>query len=303
MIGELGSGRVPAAGGQSEVGALRSVLLKRPGEAFVSPDAIERQWEGLNYAAPPDLDRAIDEYSRFVDMLEAAGVSCRFLPPDEATGLDSIYTRDASVSSARGMVLASMGKPARAGEPVAQRAALESLGVPIVGEIEGGGRLEGGDVVWLDARTVAVGCGYRTNKEGIRQLREILADTIDDLVFVPLPHWRGPDDVFHLMSMLSPIDTDLALVYSPLLPALFRTALLEREIELVEVPDEEFESMGCNVLTVAPRSCIALAGNPITKRRLEAAGATVRVYAGSEISVKGAGGPTCLTRPLARDMP
>jgi N-dimethylarginine dimethylaminohydrolase len=284
----------------TEVGALRSVLLKRPTEAFVSSEAIEREWARLNYAAAPDLQRASDQYGRFVRFLEHAGVECHYLPRQDGTGLDSIYTRDASVACATGVILASMGKPARAHEPAAQREALERLGVPIVGAISGDGRLEGGDVVWLDSRTVAVGCGYRTNKSGIEQLRELLADSIDDLVFVPLPHWRGPDDVFHLMSMLSPIDADLALVYSPLLPALFREALLEREIELVEVPDEEFETMGCNVLAVAPRRCIALAGNPITKGRLEAAGATVEVYEGSEISVKGAGGPTCLTRPLVR---
>jgi len=148
-----------------------------------------------------------------------------------------------------------------------------------------------------------VGQGYRTNAEGIRQFRDLLADSIGDLLVVPLPHWRGPGDVFHLMSVLSPIDTDLALVYSPLLPVPFRQALIERGIDLVEVPDEEFESMGCNVLAVAPRCCIALAGNPLTRARLEAAGATVDVYEGAEISVKGAGGPTCLTRPLLRDAP
>jgi len=286
---------------QSEVGALRKVLLKRPAEAYGSHEAIDAQWEGLNYAAAPDLERASDQYARFVDILEAAGVECHFLPQDDGTGLDSIYTRDASVSCERGVILANMGKPAREREPNAQRAALEALDVPIVGAIEAEGRLEGGDVVWLGPRTIAVGCGYRTNKAGIDQLRALLSDSIDELLFVPLPHWRGPSDVFHLMSILSPIDTDLALVYSPLLPVLFRQGLLEHGIELVEVPDEEFESMGCNVLAVAPRTCVALAGNPVTRDRLEAAGATVHVYEGSEISVKGAGGPTCLTRPLVRE--
>jgi N-dimethylarginine dimethylaminohydrolase len=167
--------------------------------------------------------------------------------------------------------------------------------------IHGEGRLEGGDVVWIGLKTLAVGLGYRSNAEGIRQLSEILGDTIDELLTVPLPHWRGPDDVFHLMSILSPLDHDLALVYSPLLPAVFRAELLASGFELVDVPDGEFETMACNVLAVAPRQCVALAGNPETRRRLEAAGVVVHEYGGDEISVKGAGGPTCLTRPLVRD--
>jgi N-dimethylarginine dimethylaminohydrolase len=160
--------------------------------------------------------------------------------------------------------------------------------------------LEGGDFLWLDEATAVVGRGYRTNDEGIEQLEILLADTADDLVVVPLPHWKGPSDVFHLMSVISPIDHDLALVYSPLLPVPFREFLLHRGVSLVEVPDEEFESMGCNVLAVAPRVCLVVEGNPVTRRRLEDAGAQVHAYSGEEISLPGCGGPTCLTRPLLR---
>jgi N-dimethylarginine dimethylaminohydrolase len=155
-------------------------------------------------------------------------------------------------------------------------------------------------VVWLDARTVAVGRGHRTNDEGIRQLRALLGEAIDELIIVPLPHWRGPADVFHLMSMLSPVDRDLAVVYSPLMPVQFRERLLDRGVELVEVPDREFDTMGTNVLALAPRISVMLAGNPRTRAALERAGATVFEYEGNEISLKGGGGPTCLTRPLAR---
>jgi N-dimethylarginine dimethylaminohydrolase len=154
--------------------------------------------------------------------------------------------------------------------------------------------------VWLDHRTLAVGRGYRTNDDGVAQLRALLADSIDDLIVVPLPHWRGPADVFHLMSLVSPVDDDLAVVYSPLMPVTFRELLLDRGIVLVEVPDAEFESMGANVLALAPRRCLMLAGNPITRSRLERAGAHVTEYEGNDISVKGGGGPTCLTRPLRR---
>ena len=141
----------------------------------------------------------------------------------------------------------------RAGEPAAQGAAFARWGIPVVGRIEPPGRLEGGDVVWLDDRTIVVGRGYRTNDEGIRQLRALLADSIDELVVVPLPHWRGPGDVFHLMSILSPVDHNLAVVYSPLMPVTFHERLAARGIELIEVPDAEFDSMGANVLALSPR--------------------------------------------------
>jgi N-dimethylarginine dimethylaminohydrolase len=153
-------------------------------------------------------------------------------------------------------------------------------------------------VTWLDPDTLAVGRGYRTSEAAIARLAELLPDV--DVVRVALPHWRGPGDVFHLMSMLSPLAEDLALVYAPLLPVPFREVLLDRGIRLVEVPHEEFETQGCNVLAVAPRVAVALDGNPETRRRMEAAGVEVHVYQGREISVKGCGGPTCLTRPLER---
>ena len=167
-----------------------------------------------------------------------------------------------------------MGKPQRLGEPAAQDAALRALGYPIAGAIQPPGRLEGGDVVWLDERTLAVGRGYRTNDDGIAQLRQLLGDSIDELIVVALPHWRGPGDVFHLMSIVSPVDRDLAVVYSPLMPVPFRERLLARGIGLVEVPDEEFDSMGANVLAIAPRRCVMVGGKP--RRRAAASSRPAR---------------------------
>jgi len=154
--------------------------------------------------------------------------------------------------------------------------------------------------VWLDDGTLVVGHGYRTNAEGIRQLAKLTHGFVPELIVVPLPHWEGPGDVMHLMSLVSPVDLDLAVVYSRLLPVPFRQRLQAGGYDFVEVPDTEFESMGANVLATGPRRCLMLSGNPETRRRLEAAGAEVRVYEGVEISRKGAGGPTCLTRPLWR---
>jgi N-dimethylarginine dimethylaminohydrolase len=224
-----------------------------------------------------------------------------FLPENEATGMDSIYVRDASIITDEGVILCNMGKPARSGEPAASGAGISARDLRIRGSIAAPGMIEGGDVAWLDPLTLAVGRGYRTSADGIRQLRALLPENVE-LIEVPLPHWQGPDDVFHLMSMLSPIDRDLLLVYSPLLPVPFRENLVARGFSLVDVPPEEFDSMGCNVLALAPRICLMLEGNPVTRSRLEAAGAEIICYRGEEISRKGCGGPTCLTRPLLREL-
>jgi N-dimethylarginine dimethylaminohydrolase len=285
---------------QSETGTLSRVLVKHARDAFRDGETAAEQWRALNFTGAPDFDNAVREYDRFIEILGNSGASLEYLPFSEAVGLDSIYVRDASVVCDRGVILCRMGKPLRAQEPGAQEATLRALGCPVVGAIAAPGILEGGDVVWLGQRTIAVGQGYRTNAEGIAQLRSLLGGAIDDFIVVPLPHWRGPGDVFHLMSIISPVDRDLAVVYSRLLPVPFRDALLDRGIVLVEVPDDEFESLGGNVLTLSPRQCVVVAGNPITRSRLERAGAEVREYEGTDISLKGGGGPTCLTRPLSR---
>lgn len=284
----------------TETGRLTRVLLKHARDAFVSDEAIASQWQSLAFTAAPSLRGAIEEYDAFADVLRGCGAQLEFLPANDTTNADSIYVRDASVVCARGAIICRMGKRLRAGEPAAQKSSLRQLGIPIVGEIVEPGCLEGGDVIWLDDRTIAVGRGYRTNADGILQLRALLADSIDELMVVPLPHWRGAGDVLHLMSLISPVDRALAVVFSPLLPVPFRESLLDRGYELVDVPEDEFESMGTNVLALAPRECVMLAGNPKTRAALERAGARVVEYNGTEISVKGAGGPTCLTRPLAR---
>ena len=185
-------------------------------------------------------------------------------------------------------------------EPAAEKRAFDAEGIPVLAIITAPGTVEGGDVTWLDELTLAVGLTYRTNDEGIRQLTEILKPLNVEIITVPLPHYKGPSDVFHLMSILSPVNTKLAVVYSPLMPVIFRNFLLNRGYRLVEVPDEEFETMGCNVLALAPGKCLMVEGNPKTKNSLEKAGCKVTAYKGEEISIKGGGGPTCLTRPIFR---
>jgi N-dimethylarginine dimethylaminohydrolase len=283
------------------ISPVRRMLVKHPKDAFVSPDNLGAQWQELNYLACPDYEKAVREYEYFVSLLFKTVPQIEYLPTRADTGLDSIYAHDPVIVTERGAILCNMGKPQRRNEPAAAAAYLEQAGVPVLGRITDPGTLEGGDVVWIDERTLAVGQGYRTNAEGIRQLRDLTRDLVDEFVVVPLIHWSGPADVLHLMSMLSPIDRDLALVYSRLLPVPFRQWLLARGMRLVEVPDDEYDSMACNVLAVAPRKCIMIAGNPVTRRRLQEAGAEVAEFAGEEICRKGAGGPTCLTRPIWRE--
>ena len=284
----------------AEFGQITRVVIKHARDAFASDANISRDWRDLNFTDAPDFSRALAEYDAFAALLASRGAELAVLPADSETSLDSIYVRDASIVSPSGFILCNMGKPQRATEPAAQGRVYESWNVPIAGRITSPGRIEGGDVVWLDERTVVAGRGYRTNDDGIRQFGDILGDSIDELIVVPLPHWRGSGDVFHLMSILSPVDRDLAVVYSPLMPVPFREHLLDRGIQFVEVPEAEFESMGANVLAIGPRDCVMVEGNPRTQAALERAGAIVQTYSGREISLKGGGGPTCLTRPLAR---
>ncbi|HUE90056.1 MAG TPA: arginine deiminase family protein [Vicinamibacterales bacterium] len=283
----------------NEYGRLSRVLL-HPAHVAFGGGRIERQWRALNFTAPPDLGRASEQYAAFRELIAASGAQLDELSDAGELTLDAIYVRDASIVSPRGIIVCRMGKPLREAEPAAQRRAFEALGAAVAGAIQPPGQLEGGDVVWFDERTVAIGRGYRTNNAGIAQFRALVGQSVD-VVVVALPHHRGPGDVFHLMSVLSPVDHDLAVVYSPLMPVSFRERLLDRAIRLVEVPPDEFDAMGTNVLAVAPRLCVMLNNVPVTRARLEAAGAEVWTYDGSEISAKGGGGPTCLTRPLARE--
>ena len=284
----------------SETGKIKSLFIKNAEQAFIAEKHIGQYWEKLNFLGKPDFRNALKEYAAFQSILESGVAEIHSLPSDPSVNMDSIYCRDASISTNAGMIICNMGKEARRNEPSAEQRAFEAAGIKILGMIRSPGTLEGGDVVWLDEHTLAVGNTYRTNGEGIKQLITLLTPLGVQVITVPLPHYKGPADVFHLMSILSPVDSNLAVVYSPLMPIGFRNYLLDRGYTFIEVPDVEFETMGCNVLAMAPRVCLMVEGNPLTRRALEQSGCWVYEYKGDEISVKGGGGPTCLTRPLER---
>ncbi|MBS1577844.1 MAG: hypothetical protein JST09_21270, partial [Bacteroidetes bacterium] len=269
---------------QSEYGRLHSLFIKKVKDAFIDDIHIDQYWSSLNYLGKPDLRKAIGEYENFEAILKQEGATLHHLPPDSSVNMDSVYCRDAAIATDKGMIICNMGKEARKNEPFAEQKAFEAKGIPILGIIKKPGTIEGGDVAWLDEKTLAVGNTYRTNEEGIRQLKELLAPAGVEVIVVPLPHYKGPSDVFHLMSILSPVDKDLAVVYSPLMPIVFRELLLKKGYRLVEVPENEFDSMGCNVLALAPQLCLMVRGNSKTKSALEKAGCKVIEYEGSEIS-------------------
>ena len=286
---------VRAYGSQSMVDPLRRVLVKRPEPTFAVKDPA--RW---HYSGRPDYDVAVAEHDAFADLLRKAGAEVLYHDAPQPDRADAIFVHDPVLVTDRGAVLLSMGKDLRRGEESAIGARLEALGVPILGRLRGKARAEGGDLLWLDHDTLAVGQGFRTIAEGLSQLAKILAPLRVHLVPVPLPYYVGPDACLHLMSLVSLVDEDLAVVYPRLLPVPFWTELRDRGFDFVEVPEEEFPTMGCNVLALGPRQALMIEGNPRTKRALEAAGCAVLTYRGREISLKAEGGPTCLTRPILR---
>lgn len=281
----------------NEYSTIAQVAVRSVENAFVDEKTLAAQWQPLRFHSKPDFALAIDEYSNFLGVLQNAEVIQ--LPAADCLTIDSIYTRDSILVSPKGLILCNMGRASRTPEAAENAMAYKKLGHNIAGSIASPGTLEGGDFIWIDETHAAVGLGPRTNHEGIRQLRNILGDSVEVFI-VALPEPEHPDDVLHLMSIISPLDKDLALVYRPLMPKNFIDWLALQGIQLVDVPEEEYLPMGCNVLAIAPRSALMLENLPGVKARLEAAGCAVATYSGLEISRKGEGGPTCLTRPLVR---
>jgi len=278
-------------GCQSMTGALRRVLVRAP-----RADDLHG-WQTCRWRAEPDPAGIAREHEAFCSLLADAGAEVVLAGSAAPGNPDAIYTYDPALVADEGALLLYPGKECRRAEVDAMAEDFERAGVPVAGRLSDPAWAEGGDCCWLDARTLLVGCGYRTNAAGIARLRDLLPDV--EVVAFDLPHWHGREEVMHLMSLISPLAPDLAVVYEPLLPTRLAQLLDARDVELVPVPDEEFDSMGSNVLALAPRVALAVEGNPRTRELMECAGVEVLTYRGDELS-KGDGGPTCLTRPLLR---
>jgi N-dimethylarginine dimethylaminohydrolase len=287
-------------GGHTMVAPLRRVAVKRPEEAFRSREAIQTEWPSLGFLRAPDLDRASREHRAFMSLVTKLGAEALELPSDGRTNLDSLYAHDPVLITDAGVIVCQPGKVLRRGEGPAFADALGKWEIPILGVIDGAATAEGGDLLWLDQRTLIAGRGFRTNAAGIDALRRLLGPLGVTVVEAPLPYWQGPGDVLHLMSLVSLLDDNLAVVYRKLLPVPLFELFAERGIEMIDVPEEEYDTLGCNVLAIAPRMLVMVAGNPVTRSRLEAAGCVVNEFEGKEICLPGSGGPTCLTGPLLR---
>ncbi len=255
-------------------------------------------WEKYGWHAAPNLTEARHEHEALCRILADSGAEVIRGRAHMAPNPDAIYVHDPVIVSDRGAIILRPGKERRRleAEPMAED--LEGAGVPVAAKLEAPATAEGGDIVWLDERTLLIGRTYRTNTAGIAALADALPG-VDVLPF-DLPHLNGRGEVLHLMSLLSPLAHDLAVAYLPLMPVRLVELLEDRGVTLISVPDEEFETMGPNVLALRPRVALAIEGNPETRRRMERAGVEVLTYRGNEISLKGDGGPTCLTRPILR---
>ena len=279
-------------GAQSMSAPLRDVLVKRPGPAFGA--AFDDPAHGFLH--PVDLAVAQREHEAFVELLASLGPRVHVLDTELSTP-DLVYTFDPLLVTDRGAIPLRPGKPNRAPEPAAIEAWTTAAGIPTLGRIEAPGTVEGGDTLWLQPDLFCIGRTLRTNSDGVAQLAGLIGG---DVRVFDVPYWRGPAELIHLMSVISPVADDLAVVYLRLLPIGLWELLRDLEIRMVEVPDEEFPTLGCNVLAVRPGVVILAERNPRTASALAAAGCEVHTYAATEIGINGSGGPTCMTRPILR---
>ncbi|MEM7426699.1 MAG: arginine deiminase family protein [Pseudomonadota bacterium] len=285
-------------GAQDMVSALARVMMHEPGAAMANADP-----DVWHYAGELDGDLLVRQHRAFAGIVESSGAEIEWLSPSADGLADAVFTHDPSLVTDEGAILLHMGKPLRRGETQAHRDYYERADVPVLGIIEAPGMVEAGDCLWLNSRTLAVGRGFRTNDAGIGQLRHLLAPLEVDVLCFDLPMYTGPDACLHLMSIISLLDHDLALIYEPLFPVGLFQVLQDLGVRMVAAPVEEFEAsngLNLNVLALAPRHGVMIAGYPGTEAALTSAGCRIETFDGAELCVKCEGGPTCLTRPVLR---
>ena len=287
-----------AFGSQAMSARLARVLMRRPGKSLLGADAAE--W---HYGPTFDGEKAIVQYEKFASLVEKSGAEILWME-DAGDGLaDSMFTHDPSLMTDEGAIILRMGKRLRVPEGKMHEDAYKDAGIPILGRIKSPGTVEGGDCVWVDAKTLAIGRGVRSNQAGIEQMTEILKPLGVTVLGFDLPLWQGEEACLHLMSVISPLADDLALVHAPLLPAAFYMLLKERGIRMIVAPAEEFAAsngLNLNVLPTSPKHVIMVDGFPLTKAAMEAEGCVVETFEADALCIACEGGPTCLTRPVLR---
>jgi N-dimethylarginine dimethylaminohydrolase len=281
-------------GAQNMFGQIESVLVRRPDHHFGGADP-----ERWHYTGQPDLALAVSQHNAFTKLIQSEiGAEVVFHETPLEDHADAIYVHDPLLICDSGAILLRMGKPLRRGESTAFNSTLAALDIPVHFRLEAPATAEGGDLLWLDERTLAVGQGFRTNAAALEQLTAALPGV--ELIPVQLPYDQGEAACLHLMSFISIIAARTAVVYLPLMPVPFYQWLLANDFNLIQVPAAEYWTMAPNVLALSPEKCLMLSGNPVTQARITAAGFKVLTYEGSEISLRAEGGPTCLTRPILR---
>lgn len=299
--------------GHSMVGVLQRVLVCSPRVAGWDQAGRAGRWRELGFLHAPEFAQAQAAHEKMRRELESAGAEVAELVPDphfsrmqrevghpSELSLDSVYAHDASLATDFGLILMRPGKSNRVAEAALHAACGEEIGVPTLGQIKAPGTTEAGDMVWLDAKTLLIGRGYRTNAEGIRQMTGLLAPKGVEVISAPLPHGSGPDVCLHLMSLMSMLDENTVLVDLTWLAVETIELLRARGFRFIEIDDSERETLACNVLALGGGRLLAIEENRKTNDRLRQGGFEVRTFPGTELCINGGGGPTCLTRPLLR---
>jgi len=290
--------------GHSLTGELRRVMVCPPSNAGWNVSGQAAAWRDLGFQHAPDFRAAQTQHGILCRLLSEGGAEVVCLPATESLTLDAVYAHDASLATDYGLVLMNPGKKNRAAEAQAHATFCGQLGIPVFGEIRLPGTSESGDIVWLNSRTLLIGNGYRTNRAGIEQMRALLSsrDSLKnvEVLSAPLPYGTGPSACLHLMSLMSMLDEQTMLVDLPWLAVETVELLKALGFRLIEIEYSERETLACNVLSLGRSRVIALEENAKTNQRMREAGFDVRTFPGSEICINGAGGPTCLTRPLLR---
>ncbi len=283
-------------GGQSMVWPMKKVLVRAPDASFSVEDP--NLW---HYTGKPHLEDAIVEHKDFVKILKDYGIEIIYHKQKMDGLADAIFVHDPALLTDHGAIVLQMGKNLRQGEPEGLKKQFQELGIPILAELSGKATAEGGDCLWLDSKTLLIGRGYRTNQEGIDQIRHALKPHGIDVLAFDLPYDQGREACLHLQSLISLVDEKTAVVFRKLMPVALVQLLEERGFTLIDAPEDEYQTMATNILALAPKVCLTIEGNPKTKEKLEKAGIKVLTYKGNEISLKAEGGATCLTRPLLRE--
>ena len=292
------SGR--SIGGQSMVALLQRVLVCSPRTAGWNQPEYASRWQELGFDHAPDFEAAQSQHDALRHQLQTLGVEIVDLPSAPALSIDAVYAHDASLSTDHGLIVMRPGKPNRVPEGPHHASFGKTIEIPILATIAPPGATEAGDMLWLDSKTLLIGHGYRTNPDGIRQIRALLAPHGVEVLSAPLPHGTGPSSCLHLMSLISLLDDHTALVDLPWLAVETVELIESRAYNFIEIDHCERDTLACNVLALGNNRLLAIEENHETNARLRQAGFDVRTFPGSELCINGGGGPTCLTRPLLR---